>query len=58
MKTDTVAIHSGFAGNDETGATAVSIYQIVSYAFKTMRQLVDVGFYVLEMVLAKELWFF
>jgi len=42
MKTDTLAIHGGFAGDRETGATAVPIYQTVSYVHHTAQQLADV----------------
>ena len=42
MKTDTSAIHGGFGGDSVTGATAVPIYQTVSYAYKTAQELADV----------------
>jgi O-acetylhomoserine (thiol)-lyase len=42
MKTDTLAIHGGFKGDDSSGATAVPIYQTVSYAYKTAQELADV----------------
>ena len=42
MKTDTLAIHGGFAGDDMSGATAVPIYQTVSYAHKTAQELAAV----------------
>ena len=42
MKDDTLAIHAGFRPDTLTGATAVPIYQTVSYAYKTARQLADV----------------
>jgi len=42
MKPDTVAIHGGFAGDRETGATAVPIHQTVSYAYGTAQELADV----------------
>jgi O-acetylhomoserine (thiol)-lyase len=42
MKTDTLAIHSGFKGDSESGATATPIYQTVSYAYKTAQELADV----------------
>lgn len=42
MKTDTVAIHGGFAGDSQTGATAVPIYQTVSYVHHTAQELADV----------------
>jgi len=42
VKTDTLAIHGGFSGDAGTGATAVPVYQTVSYAFKTAQELADV----------------
>jgi O-acetylhomoserine (thiol)-lyase len=42
MKIDTLAIHSGFANDSQTGATAVPIHQTVSYAYKTAAELADV----------------
>jgi O-acetylhomoserine (thiol)-lyase len=42
MKADTRAIHGGFSGDNETGATAVPINQTVSYAYKTAQELADV----------------
>jgi len=42
MKPDTLSIHGGFAGDNNSGATAVPIYQTVSYAYKTAQQLADV----------------
>jgi O-acetylhomoserine (thiol)-lyase len=42
MKTDTLAIHGGFAGDSSSGATAVPISQTVSYAYKTAQELADV----------------
>lgn len=42
MKTETLAIHGGFAGDDMSGATAVPIYQTVSYAHKTAQELAAV----------------
>ena len=42
MKTDTLAIHGGFAGDRESGATAVPIHQTVSYAYKSAQELADV----------------
>jgi O-acetylhomoserine (thiol)-lyase len=42
MKADTRAIHGGFSGDNETGATAVPINQTVSYAYKTAQELSDV----------------
>ncbi|MHC4124007.1 MAG: aminotransferase class I/II-fold pyridoxal phosphate-dependent enzyme, partial [Planctomycetota bacterium] len=42
MKADTLAIHGGFAGDGSSGATAVPIYQTVSYAYKTAQELADV----------------
>lgn len=41
MKTETLAIHGGFAGDPMSGATAVPIYQTVSYAHKTAQGLAD-----------------
>ncbi|MHC4511462.1 MAG: aminotransferase class I/II-fold pyridoxal phosphate-dependent enzyme [Planctomycetota bacterium] len=41
MKPDTVAIHGGFAGDPMSGATAVPVYQTVSYAHKTAQELAD-----------------
>ncbi len=42
MKADTLAVHGGFAGDNETGATAVPISQTVSYAYRTAQELADV----------------
>src|SRR3989304_1756777 len=42
MKPDTLAIHGGFGRDDATGASAVPIYQTVSYAYKTAKELADV----------------
>ena len=42
MKSDTLAIHGGFRGDSVTGATAVPVYQTVSYAYKTAQELADV----------------
>jgi len=42
MKPDTLAVHGGFAGDNETGATAVPISQTVSYAYRTAQELADV----------------
>jgi O-acetylhomoserine (thiol)-lyase len=42
VKDDTLAIHGGFAGDRETGATAVPIHQTVSYAYRTAQELADV----------------
>jgi O-acetylhomoserine (thiol)-lyase len=42
VKADTLAIHGGFAGDNETGATAVPIWQTVSYAYKTAQELADI----------------
>lgn len=41
MKPDTLAIHGGFAGEDTNGATAVPVYQTVSYAYRTAQELAD-----------------
>jgi O-acetylhomoserine (thiol)-lyase len=37
-----MAIHGGFNGDAATGATAVPVYQTVSYRFKTAQELADV----------------
>ncbi len=42
MKSETLAIHGGFAGDSVTGATASPIYQTVSYAYGTAQELADV----------------
>jgi O-acetylhomoserine (thiol)-lyase len=42
MKPETLSIHGGFAGDSISGATAVPIFQTVSYAYKTAQQLADV----------------
>ena len=42
MQSDTLAIHGGFRGDSVTGATAVPVYQTVSYAYKTAQELADV----------------
>jgi O-acetylhomoserine (thiol)-lyase len=42
MKADTLAVHGGFAGDNQTGATAVPIYQTVSYKYETAQELADV----------------
>jgi O-acetylhomoserine (thiol)-lyase len=42
VKPDTISIHGGFSGDGETGATAVPIYQTVSYSYKTASELADV----------------
>jgi len=42
MKAGTLAVHGGFAGDNETGATAVPISQTVSYAYRTAQELADV----------------
>jgi O-acetylhomoserine (thiol)-lyase len=41
MKRETLAIHGGFGGDGGTGATAVPVYQTVSYSYKTARELAD-----------------
>lgn len=41
MKTDTLAVHGGFAGDSASGATAVPIWQTVSYAYKTAQEIAD-----------------
>ncbi len=42
MKADTLAVHGGFAGDNQTGATAVPISQTVSYAYRTAQELADI----------------
>ena len=42
MKADTLAIHGGFAGDRETGATVVPIHQAISYAYRSAQELADV----------------
>ncbi|MHC4221805.1 MAG: PLP-dependent transferase, partial [Planctomycetota bacterium] len=42
MKPNTLAIHGGFAGDRETGASAVPICQSASYAYKSAQELADV----------------
>jgi O-acetylhomoserine (thiol)-lyase len=42
MKADTLAIHGGFTGDRETGATAVPIHQTTSYAYRSAQELADV----------------
>ncbi len=42
MKPNTAAIHSGFSKDTATGATAVPIYQTVSYAYVRAQELADV----------------
>lgn len=42
MKADTLAVHGGFAGDNETSATAVPIHQTISYAYRTAQELADV----------------
>ena len=42
MKADTLAVHGGFEGDAGSGATAVPIYQTVSYIYKTAQELADV----------------
>jgi O-acetylhomoserine (thiol)-lyase len=41
MKANTLAIHGGFAGDPMSGATAVPVYQTVSYGYKTAQELAD-----------------
>jgi O-acetylhomoserine (thiol)-lyase len=41
MKTDTLAVHGGFAGDGGSGASAVPIYQTVSYSYNTAQELAD-----------------
>ena len=42
MKTDTLAIHGGFYGDKETGATVVPIHQTISYAYNNAEEIADV----------------
>ncbi|MHC4394641.1 MAG: O-acetylhomoserine aminocarboxypropyltransferase/cysteine synthase family protein [Planctomycetota bacterium] len=42
MKAHTLAVHGGFVGDIASGATAVPIYQTVSYAYKTAQELADI----------------
>ena len=42
MKPETRGIHGGYKGDSDSGATAVPIYQTVSYAYKTAQELADV----------------
>jgi len=42
MRPASVAIHSGSAGVDASGASAVPLYQTVSYAYATAEELADV----------------
>ena len=42
MRPGTVAIHSGSVGADATGATAVPLYQSVSYAYRRAEDLAEV----------------
>jgi len=42
MKTETLAIHGGFAGDKETGSTAVPIHQTVSFKHQTAQELADI----------------
>ncbi len=41
MRADTLAIHGGFAGDGGTGASAVPVYQTVSYAYNTAQSIAD-----------------
>lgn len=41
MKGDTLAIHGGFADDGGTGASAVPIFQTVSYAYKSAQAIAD-----------------
>lgn len=41
MKPETLAVHGGFEGEGSTGATAVPVYQTVSYAYRTAQELAD-----------------
>ncbi len=42
MKPDTLAVHGGFASDSVNGATAVPIWQTVSYAYETAQELANV----------------
>ncbi|MHC4743097.1 MAG: O-acetylhomoserine aminocarboxypropyltransferase/cysteine synthase family protein [Planctomycetota bacterium] len=42
MNTSTWAIHGGFGGDSYSGAAAVPIYQTVSYAYKSARELAEI----------------
>src|SRR4030042_206129 len=42
MRADTLAIHGGFCPDNKTGATAVPIYQTVSYEHQPAQELADV----------------
>ena len=42
MKKHTLAIHGGYVPDAETGATAMPIYQTVSFAYQTAEQLAEV----------------
>ncbi|MHC4536035.1 MAG: PLP-dependent transferase, partial [Planctomycetota bacterium] len=42
MKPETLSIHGGFAGDSISGASAVPIFQTVSYAYKTAQELAEV----------------
>jgi len=42
MRSETIAVHGGFAGDSFSGATAVPINQTVSYAYRTAQELADV----------------
>jgi O-acetylhomoserine (thiol)-lyase len=41
MKPDTLAIHGGVSSDGGSGASAVPVYQTVSYAYNTARELAD-----------------
>lgn len=41
MKSETLAIHGGFAGDSVTGASVAPICQTVSYAYGTAQELAD-----------------
>jgi len=42
MRTATVVMHGGFERDEETGASTPPIYQTVSYAYKTAKELADI----------------
>ena len=41
MKPETIAVHGGFTREQANGATAIPIYQTVSYAYNTAQKLAD-----------------
>ena len=42
MKTETLAIHGGFRGDKETGATVVPIHQTISYSYRSAQEITNV----------------